>query len=186
MFHRVRVHTSIWKIKIKLIALCQNLPILLFFVANCWFFCFLDCDGWNVSCTWTTIGFVCLTIDYGSKICLCSSSRVRVSQVESILFSTLLKITEFIAFFQCLCEFLLFFLCFAIRIADYVVNHNTYQYPRYILFSSSKNNCISLYMWLFHLHAIATDVVATELEQVVQLPCRIITVSMKMTMWSWR
>ena len=76
------------------------------FISNYSFLSISDCDDYNVPCTWTTdVCCDCIT-DASSTIYLYYTSRVRVFQVELMLFYTLMKMTEFI---NVCVNFLLFF-----------------------------------------------------------------------------
>ena len=143
MFHRLRYHTSIWTIKIKFIALCPNIPILLFFVANCWFFCLLHCDCCNVSCLWTANGFFCFTTDYECKVCLFCSPHLRVFQVKSIWFYTYIKVAEFIT--VCV-DCLVLFLFVTIEIIDVVTPHNAIMQ----FFFCQQSTCLNWSKWFSH------------------------------------
>ena len=121
MFHHLRSHTNKWKPMMKSTALRENNQILLFFVSIRSFCCLLDCDSYNVSCLWTAIVFCCFTGDYGSNSCLYYGSHLRVFQVESISFYTVIKVVEF--FNVCVGHLLFFFGC-TIGIIITILPHN--------------------------------------------------------------
>ena len=100
---RPRTNTYVSKIVIKSVVCLIKNEFLLFFVPNSHFWCILDCDDCNASCTWTTTGFFDVVPEYRIILCVCLGSCMRALQVKYYCCIKWSNLQNFFILEWCLC-----------------------------------------------------------------------------------